>query len=180
MLDNLSPVWFEGGPDEVGKCTTARNMNTKFVKLLALSVSCSLVAGVPPGSRALQRGRRDDDDDDGWDWDDDFWDDDYDYDYYYGISVDDGDRCAERDERCDDDTACCGSDSCFWLDGKDYGECGKKCPENDRFECYVPECAERDERCDDETACCGSHTCFWLDGKDPCGNQIFNPTSMCA
>ncbi|KAH8070392.1 ubiquitin protein ligase [Aureococcus anophagefferens] len=143
-------------------------MNTKFVKLLALSVSCSLVAGVPPGSRALQRGRRDDDDDDGWDWDDDFWDDDYDYDYYYGISVDDGDRCAERDERCDDDTACCGSDSCFWLDGKDYGECGKKCPENDRFECYVPECAERDERCDDDTACCGSDSCFWLDGKEPC------------
>ncbi|KAH8054340.1 ubiquitin protein ligase [Aureococcus anophagefferens] len=69
-------------------------MNTKFVKLLALSLSCSLVAGVPPGSRALQRGRRDDDDDDGWDWDDDFWDDDYDYDYYYGISVDDGDRRA--------------------------------------------------------------------------------------
>ncbi|KAH8084401.1 ubiquitin protein ligase [Aureococcus anophagefferens] len=121
-------------------------MNTKFVKLLALSVSCSLVAGVPPGSRALQRGRRDDDDDDGWDWDDDFWDDDYDYDYYYGISVDDGDRCAERDERCGDDTACCGSDSCFWLEGKDYGECGKKCPENDRFECYVPE-----------------DSCFWKD-----------------
>ena len=156
-------------------------MNTKFVKLLALSASCSLVAGVPPGSRALQRvGRRDDDDDDGWDWDDDFWDDDYDYDYYYGISVDDGDRCAERDERCDDDTACCGSDSCFWLDGKDYGECGKKCPENDRFECYVPECAERDDRCDDETDCCGRDTCFWLEGKDPCGNQIFIPTSMCA
>ena len=156
-------------------------MNTKFVKLLALSFSCTLVAAVPSGSRALQRGRRDDDDDDdGWDWDDDFWDDDYDYDYYYGISVDDGDRCAERDERCDDDTACCGSDSCFWLDGKDYGECGKKCPENDRFECYVPECAERDDRCDDETDCCGRDTCFWLEGKDPCGNQIFIPTSMCA
>ena len=147
------PVWFEGGPDEFDKGTAARDMNTKLVKLLAVSVSCSLVAGVPPGSRALQRGRRDDDDDDGWDWDDDFWDDD-DYDYYYGISVDDGDRCAERDERCDDETACCGSDNCFWLEGKDHGECQRHCPEDPKFECFVPPCAGKGERCDDETACC--------------------------
>ena len=154
-------------------------MNTKFMKLLAVSVSCSLVAGVSPESRALQRGRRDDDDDDGWDWDDDFWVDD-DYDYYYGISVDDGDRCVERGDRCDDETDCCGSNNCFWLEGKDHGECQRHCPEDPEFDCFVPPCAERGDRCDDETDCCGRDTCFWLEGKDPCGNQIFIPTSMCA
>ena len=52
--------------------------------------------------------------------------------------------------------------------------------DDDRFECWVPPCAGRGAPCDDETACCGSDNCFWLEGKDLCGNQIFNPTSMCA
>ena len=130
-------------------------MNTKLVKLLAVSVSCTLVAGVPPppGSRALQRGRRDDDDDDGWDWDDDFWDDETDF-YDYYYGISVDDGDRCVEWDCSDDQECCHPhDECYYKNGKP-DTCRDKCPNNPEFDCYVPPCAGRGDPCDDETACC--------------------------